>query len=83
MLCASVLIACLPARQSLGFETRTCLDNPPPVFREVVLLGSDAGCPVEVCIEMDSAKTLAADVDALLRYADEAWILCGKRDAGK
>lgn len=57
----------------------------PPTFEPVTVYGPDAGCPeeFEACFSMEGTSKLVSNIDHLLRYADEAWLLCGNSDGGR
>jgi hypothetical protein len=69
----------------------TCAElGPPPLERVVVTTkpGED-GCPVDAgfarCLTAEAAVDLAANIEALRGYADDAWRRCGvdPPDAGR
>lgn len=59
--------------------TEACLAAAPAAELPVPILGPEQGCPPEfpVCLDVDGALALEANVQAMRRYSREAWTRCG------
>jgi hypothetical protein len=56
---------------------RPCGLREPPELMDVEIMGPDAGCPHELCLDIPNAVALAYDLQVLMDYAVEAHTLCG------